>query len=497
MKTSHARIQPALIIAFALLAVLPLGAQQHRATRLGNPETRFAPPLTSPRQLRVLLTSDEMRADVESILAQGGYRGDVADFRRAAASNEIYEIRIHPGTIMPYMSSRKQGRPVALKEVLWAGKEPVEAYAFLFTSRGQRYRCVTPKPCSNFFTEELGPEPPPVLGLSKFAPASVSRCSPFEVTLVVTNAGRVPLTQVRVTDELPPGLKAVGDEPATAWDAGTLAPGASREFRFQVQAESVGDFANRARATSAEGGRAEAVATTTVRAPRLTLECETLKTVLLGRPLDVCLTVRNTGDATEPRAVARLQLPEGSKVAGVSEGGVASPVDVIWELGDLAPGAAKVCCATLRAVDTGEFFVQSSVTGTCAPPAESACAAQVAGIPAILLEVVDVEDPVPVGERVTYQIRVTNQGSATGTNVRIACVLPATQEFVSGSGVTECNASGQTVTFEPLAVLAPKGQAEWQVVVKATGVGDARFEVKLSSDQFAKPIEEIESTTQY
>jgi uncharacterized repeat protein (TIGR01451 family) len=497
MKTTHTRPLTLLIVALALVADLPLAAQQHRATRLGNPETRFAPPLTSPQQLRALLTSEEMRADVESILAQGGYRGDVGDFRRAAASNEIYEIRMHPGTIMPYMSARKHGRPVALKEVLWAGKEPFEAYAFLFTSRGQRYRCVTPKPCSNFFTEELGPEPPPMLGLRTVAPTSVSRCAPFEVALVVTNAGRVPLTGVRLTGELPPGLRPVRADAAPAWDAGTLAPGATREFRYEVEAESAGDLALRARATSAEGGRAEAIATTTVRAPVLTLECETLKTLLLGRPLDVCLTVRNTGDTNEPRAVVRLQLPEASKITGVSEGGVASPVDVIWELGDLAPGATKVLCATLRAVDVGEFFVQASATGACAPPAESACATQVAGIPAILLEVVDAEDPVPVGENVTYQIRVTNQGSAPGTNVRIACALPANQQFVSGAGRTEVSVAGQTLTFAPLAVLAPKDRAEWQVVARATGAGDTRFEVKLTSDQFTQPIEETESTTHY
>jgi uncharacterized repeat protein (TIGR01451 family) len=335
------------------------------------------------------------------------------------------------------------------------------------------------------------------LRLTKVAPVEVTLCAPFEVAITVANEGRTPLTQVQVSDELPPGLKAVAADTPPNWDVGTLAPGATREFRFQVRAEAPGEYVNRVRATSAEGGRAEAIATTTVRAPVLGIECEALDKVLIGRTMDVCLTARNTGDTNEAKVVVRLQVPEGARVAGVSEGGVASPVDVIWEVADLGPAAARAFCATFKAVGTGEFLFQTSVTGACAQPVESACATHVIGIPAILLEVVDLEDPVPVGEPVTYQIRVTNQGSAPSTNVRLTCALPEGQEFVSGTGDTAVSAEGRTVKLATLPTLAPKAEAVWQVVVKATAAGDARFDVKLASDQFTNPIEEIEATTQY
>lgn len=497
MKTTKPLAAQVLVVALTLLAVVPLLAQQHRATRLGNPETRFAPPLTSPDQLRTLLTSDAMKADVESILEQGGYRGGVMDFRRAAASNEIYEIRIHPGTIMPYMSARKQGKPVALKEVLWAGKEPVEAYAFLFTSQGRRYRCVTPKPCSNFFVEDLGLSPTPTLRLAKNAPAETALCAPFEVVLTVANEGRVPLTQVRVTDEFPPGLKAVNGDAVLAWDVGTLAPGMTQEHRFQVQPTSAGQHLNAARAVSAEGGRAEASATTRVRVPALAVDCAAPERVLLGRPIEVCFTVRNTGDTNESKTVLRLPVPEGATVTSVNEGGVASASEIIWELGELGGAAAKTVCAVFKAVDAGKFDFQATVTGACAGPADSKCVTQVTGIPAILIEVVDLEDPVSVGELVTYEIRVANQGSAPGTNIRLTCALPANQEFVSGSGDTTVSAQGRTVQVEVLPTLAPKAQAVWRVVAKALATGDARFDTQLTSDQFTNPIEEIEATTQY
>ncbi len=497
MKTTNRLSAPVLVVALTLLAVVPALAQQHRATRLGNPETRFAPPLTNPEQLRTLLTSDAMKADVESILEQGGYRGDLGDFRRAAASNEIYEIKIHPGTIMPYMSARKRGKPVALKEVLWAGKEPVEAYAFLFTSQGRRYRCVTPKPCSNFYHEDLGPIPPPTLRLTKVAPVETTVCSPFEVVLSVANEGRAPLTGVRVTDELPPGLKAVSGNAVVTWDAGTLAPGVTREHRFQVQPTAAGPHVNVARAVSAEGGRAEASASTTVRAPVLAVDCVAPERALLGRPIEVCLTVRNTGDTNEPKAVLRLPVPEGATVVGANEGGVASPSEIVWELGGIEGAATKTVCAVFKGGDAGRFDFLATATGTCVGPVEAKCATQVAGIPAILLEVVDLEDPVTVGEQVTYEIRVTNQGSAPGTNIRLVCTLPENQEFVSGSGETTVSAQGRTVEIAAVPTLAPKAQVAWRVVVKALAAGDTRFDTQLTSDQFTRPIEEIEATTQY
>ena len=63
-------------LAVILVPALALGvlavnaeAQQHRATRLGNPATRFAKkPPRKPDDVRVLLRSEKMKADVVAIL---------------------------------------------------------------------------------------------------------------------------------------------------------------------------------------------------------------------------------------------------------------------------------------------------------------------------------------------------------------------------------------------------------------------------------------------
>ena len=268
-----------LLLALLLLGgVAPATAQQHRATRLGDPAHRFAPPLTQPEQLRTLLRDEKMRPDIAAILSQAGWKGNLDDLIRAAGTAEITEIQVPPGTRMPFMSSREKGRPVALHDVLWAGKQPFGAYVFNFSSNGQRYRLVTPKPCSNFFVEDLGPDRPRI---------------------------------------------------------------------------------------------------------------------------------------------------------------------------------------------------------------------------SIHFEVVDAEDPVIVGENVTYTIKVTNQGLTPITNIRVVCSVPPNQAYVSGTGATPVEAMGQSIVMRPLPVLEGKTEGFWRVIVRAVRAGDTRFRVDLACDQLAQPIVRHEATQQF
>jgi len=184
-------------LALCVLAV-SAEAQQHKATRLGNPATRFAKkPPKKGDDIRVLLRSDKMKADVAAVLNEMGYKGNVEDFDRAAASAEITEIQIAPGTRLPFMASRTKGRPHALVDLLWAGKKPIDAFAFEMASNCVRYRVVTPKACGNFWVEEIGKDTtdakcvekpvvqPPVVSVSGASETCVTQ--PVEYAISVKN----------------------------------------------------------------------------------------------------------------------------------------------------------------------------------------------------------------------------------------------------------------------------------------------------------------------
>jgi hypothetical protein len=193
-KKFTAILAPAL--ALGVLAVTA-EAQQHRATRLGNPATRFAKPLRKADDLRVLLRAEKVKADVAAVLKDAGWAGDVADLERAAAAAEIVPVQVAPGTRIPFMAARKNRKPYAMRDVLWAGKKPIDAFGFEFSSGCTRYRLVTPKACSNFWIEDLGkdtsdpkcvvapPPPPPVVSVSGASETCVTQ--PVEYAITVKN----------------------------------------------------------------------------------------------------------------------------------------------------------------------------------------------------------------------------------------------------------------------------------------------------------------------
>jgi len=151
---------------------------------------------------------------------------------------------------------------------------------------------------------------------------------------------------------------------------------------------------------------------------------------------------------------------------------------------------------SLKASQTGVLDNTATVQAPCGT-ASTKATTTIKGIAAILLEVIDVDDPVEVGGTTSYVITVTNQGSAVDTNVVVTCTLPAEETYVSSTGPTEAAVKGQVVSFAPLGVLAPKARAVYKVNVKGASAGDVRFKVSLKSDQMTSPAEETEPTRIY
>lgn len=484
-------------ICVLLLLVAPVMAQQHRAVRLGHPNTRFAPPLTRPEQLRELFRNPRLQPDVRSILLQAGWSGDPADLIRASATAVITEMRLPRGSRLPFMSSRENGRPVALMDVLWDGDGPIEAYAFDFVSKGRRVRCITPKPCSNFYVVDLGPLPPAV-GLVQHLPPTADTCSRFESTILVTNSGWTKLTAVRLVCELPEGWSVPGASGLPlAWDLGTLNPGEFRSVRYGAQANRAGRYPVIAKVLSQEGTQAQASADMVIRSPALTVDCEAPAQLYLERTGDLRIRIANQGEAEEPRAILLLSLPETAQVTSIPPEGVAGPGQIKWELGALGPGETREIALRFASPQAGRLAFETALVGACGTPVGARCETSVLGIPAILLEVVDVQDPIELTNQVVYEIRVTNQGTITDTNLRLACELEEAQVFQSATGPTPVEVDGLRLRFAPLPELGAKEVAVWRVFCTARTAGDVRFRVQLTSDHATRPVEETEATRQY
>lgn len=336
----------------------------------------------------------------------------------------------------------------------------------------------------------------PELRLAKTAPAEVIACEPIPVRMVVSNPGTGHACNVKLLDKLPDGLTTADGKSEIAIDVGALAPGQSREFTATLRAARTGKFVNKTTASADGGLVAEASAETMVRQPVLVVAKAAPQMRYVGRPVDYDLTVTNKGDAEARNTVLTDDLPEGATFVSASDEGTFAAGKVRWELGTLAPGASKKVSVSLRALRRGRLTNNVTAEAFCAR-ASAEAVTEVRGIPAILLELIDVADPIETGAQETYTITVTNQGSADGTNISVVCTLPGEQEFVSATGPAEATHKDRTVTFEPLPMLGPKKVAVYRVVVKGIKTGDVRFKVRLTSDQMDTPAEETESTHIY
>jgi len=337
----------------------------------------------------------------------------------------------------------------------------------------------------------------PKLKLEQSAPQEVLLCDLIPIKYTVTNPGTGYARDTKVTAQLPAGLQTVEGKSSVVFDAGTLGASESKSFVVNAKASKTGQYVAKSTA-AAEALKAESnVTKTVVVQPILAIEQNCPKKIFLGRNITSTVKVSNNGSATCSNTVLEVMVPANATFLSASDNGVHSSGRVVWSLGSLKARASKA--VSLKVAPTGITTVQlkSTVKGICAEAQTDSCQTEVLGIAAILLEVIDISDPVEVGQNETYVITATNQGTADDTNVKIVCTLEDMAQFVSCEGATRGVSQGKAVTFAPLPRLVPKARATWKVVVKAVKEGDSRFKVSMTSDILERPVEETESTNLY
>ncbi len=335
----------------------------------------------------------------------------------------------------------------------------------------------------------------PELSLKASAPAEVMRCDAIPLNYTLANTGTGVARNATLSQPLPEGVSFKDGLDKMA--AGDLSAGASKEFKAAVMAAKPGVYSFNPSAAAEPGMQANAVAATRVTEPALRVEKAVANTVILGRGLDYDITVTNTGDAVARNLVVEETLPAGSSASSASNNGQVGTGRVVWNLPELAPKQSHTVKVSLQPQSVGNIETSTRATAYCAADAAAQAKTAIIGIPAVLLEVVDLTDPVEVGKTTTYVITATNQGTATDINVRIVAELERAMEFVSGDGATALAVGGNRVEFAPLPKLEPGAKAEWRVNAKALAPSDHRFTVIMTSDLRQRPVMETEATTLY
>lgn len=333
------------------------------------------------------------------------------------------------------------------------------------------------------------------LRVSINAPATGVINQPITYQITVSNPSAAPLTQVGLTAQYDEGLEHESKARSVTLDIGTLAPGESKNAALALTPRQAGKFRTQVVATSGQLSD-QAIHEVTVGQPQMSLLIEGPNKRYKGRPAEYTIKIANPGDTPLNNVVVRDKLPQELEFLNASQGGQFVAGEVVWNLGVLQGKQEMVLTLNTRGRDLTKAAVQN-VTVTADPGVrkDAQAALEIFGLPALQTVVGDQGDPVTIGGKVTYEIKITNQGTLPAKDIEVKATLPAEVKLVNAQGPAQANVLGNVLAFPKIADLDPGKTLTYRIEAEAVRSGDVRFRVEVRSPSLeAGPILEEEST---
>jgi uncharacterized repeat protein (TIGR01451 family) len=338
----------------------------------------------------------------------------------------------------------------------------------------------------------------PRLELAQTAPEQATTCDIIPLELVLTNSGTGTARNVKLKVSLSEGLQTSHGNSVLSIDVGTLAEKQTRRFSAKLRTTDYGRYVSKAEVTASGLEEVSQKSIIVVGKPELAIEETGHEKQYVGRPVTYEVTISNKSDAPAVNTVLEEVLPQDvTSVKATAGAKLLRSRNLVWKLGTLEPEASKKVYVSYIPTRVGTLANKITATAHCAESVTASVETAIAGISGVLLEVIDVEDPVEVGGTTMYEIKVTNQGSAPATGISITCTLEDNIQYVSSRGATPGEMVGNELRFAPLATLPPKVDAAWRVVVRAVKPEDTLFKATMTTDQLSRPVEESEATHLY
>jgi outer membrane protein W len=230
-RPGHRRLLPfvlILLIASAFATSALAAGKPGKIRRLGNPVTAFS---TVPAESVAELQSQfaQYRSDFEDVLRQAGWGGDPADLFAAVERGDVERVQVPVGETIQWMAFRRHKKPQVNQNLVWAGKEPFDAWKIEFESAGAVHTFLAPVVCLNLSYYKQGPAyPAPSCSLA--ADVGEAPCGELaEIRLTGSTDGQ----EIAITGVRGPG--GAGD-PAQAMATGsgrwTYKPAAAGSYEF-------------------------------------------------------------------------------------------------------------------------------------------------------------------------------------------------------------------------------------------------------------------------
>jgi len=281
----------------------------------------------------------------------------------------------------------------------------------------------------------------PQLMIQKLVPKEIQVGKPASFRTVVKNVGQIPACAVEIHDLVPKGTSLRGTVPRATtgtrgeivWTLGTLGPGEETAVEMQLIPTTEGEIGSVATVLFGADASARCVATR----PQLVIETSAPRKVLIGDKVNLTITISNPGTGTATGVVIEERIPPGLQHPAGTE--------LEYEVGDLKPGESRKLELPMTAGRPGPLTNQLNARGDGNLRAEDKFDIEVL---APQLDVV-MEGPKRryLERQATYQLSVTNPGTAPAKQVELAASLPQGLKFVSANNAGYYEETTRTVRW--------------------------------------------------
>jgi uncharacterized repeat protein (TIGR01451 family) len=345
---------------------------------------------------------------------------------------------------------------------------------------------------------------PPMLTVKKEGPEKLVQNEAQTYRVTIKNTGRVTVRDIEVKDVLVKGLvhddrersRGTVDGRLTSsverdgldrtWSIAALAPGQSQTFEYRVRARDLGKLSS----------------TVMVKAPgvvkQTSFETEVMTAELglsvTGPPGDkgvvgtaalYRVVVQNKGSADLKNVVVRALFPPDMRPTRATNQGQSFKDSVQWVFKDLKSGEAKELTLGLTTSSPGLRKIQFVAKGDKGQERRQEVPTEFAGMPNPDWDATG-PGTASVNKKLTYQVTVSNRGTASG-KYELSVDLPPNMEYVQ-STPTAAEVTGRGTRgrrFAPFEVPAGK-KATLTLELRARSAGEARVIFTLIGDRIGE-----------
>jgi uncharacterized repeat protein (TIGR01451 family) len=283
-----------------------------------------------------------------------------------------------------------------------------------------------------------GPQSPQ-LSIQKFAPAEIQVGKPAVFRVEVKNTGRVAAQGVEIRDQVPKGTQLLETNPKASigargelvWTLGKVEPGAAVSVEAKLMPVAEGEIGSVATVHFAAAASVRTVATK----PQLVVETTGPKQVMIDDAMTLVITVSNPGTGVATGVVIEEHVPPGMQHPAGAE--------LEYQVGELRPGQSQTLELKLTAARAG------AMSNVLIARADGLAQVQ----KEMPLEVVAPELKLAMSgpknryleRQATYELTVSNPGSAPARDVRLVAQLPNGLKFVNANNNGHYDETTRTV----------------------------------------------------